>query len=76
MATSVGWNPAGEVTNGNFAGTKLRVFVDWVADLFARSDLIQTRCCMPAACAGAGSGAEQQAEGLVQHDVHAGKALA
>ncbi|HQD81682.1 MAG TPA: hypothetical protein PK929_01325 [Quisquiliibacterium sp.] len=25
---SVGWNPAGEVTNGNFAGTKLRVFDD------------------------------------------------
>ena len=27
--------------------TKLRVFVDWAADLFARSDLIQTKCCMP-----------------------------
>lgn len=27
--------------------TKLRVFVDWVADLFARSDLIQRRCGMP-----------------------------
>jgi LysR family transcriptional regulator for bpeEF and oprC len=27
--------------------TKLRVFVDWVADLFARSDLIQRRCSMP-----------------------------
>lgn len=27
--------------------TKLRVFVDWAADLFARSDLIQTRCCLP-----------------------------
>lgn len=52
--------------------TKLRVFVDWVADLFARSDLIQRRCCMPQP----GSGAEQQPEGLVQHDVHAGKALA
>ncbi len=29
--------------------TKLRVFVDWVADLFARSDLIQRRCCLPGA---------------------------
>ena len=27
--------------------TKLRVFVDWVAELFARSDLIQRRCGMP-----------------------------
>lgn len=27
--------------------TKLRVFVDWAADLFARSDLIQTKCCLP-----------------------------
>jgi DNA-binding transcriptional LysR family regulator len=27
--------------------TKVRVFVDWVADLFARSDLIQRKCCMP-----------------------------
>jgi LysR family transcriptional regulator for bpeEF and oprC len=27
--------------------TKLRVFVDWVAELFARSDLIQRKCCMP-----------------------------
>lgn len=26
---------------------KLRVFVDWVAELFARSDLIQRKCCMP-----------------------------
>lgn len=26
---------------------KLRVFVDWVAELFARSELIQRRCCMP-----------------------------
>jgi DNA-binding transcriptional LysR family regulator len=26
---------------------KLRVFVDWVADLFGRSDLIQRRCCLP-----------------------------
>ncbi|NML18915.1 LysR family transcriptional regulator [Azohydromonas caseinilytica] len=26
---------------------KLRVFVDWVADLFARSDLILKRCCLP-----------------------------
>jgi LysR family transcriptional regulator for bpeEF and oprC len=27
--------------------TKLRVFVDWVADLFARSDLIHRQCCLP-----------------------------
>jgi LysR family transcriptional regulator for bpeEF and oprC len=27
--------------------TKLRVFVDWVAELFARSDLIQRKCGMP-----------------------------
>jgi DNA-binding transcriptional LysR family regulator len=27
--------------------TKVRVFVDWVVDLFARSDLIQRKCCMP-----------------------------
>lgn len=27
--------------------TKLRVFVDWVAELFARSDLIQRKCCLP-----------------------------
>lgn len=54
--------------------TKLRVFVDWVADLFARSDLIQSRCGMPGAAPC--SGAEQQPEGLVQRDVHAGKALA
>ena len=26
---------------------KLRVFVDWVADLFARSDLVKRRCGMP-----------------------------
>jgi len=26
---------------------KLRVFVDWVAELFARSDLIQHKCCLP-----------------------------
>jgi len=26
---------------------KLRVFVDWVAELFARSDLIQRKCCLP-----------------------------
>ena len=32
--------------------TKLRVFVDWVAELFARSDLIQRKCCMPQAAAG------------------------
>jgi len=31
--------------------TKLRVFVDWVAELFARSDLIQRKCCMPEAAA-------------------------
>lgn len=29
--------------------TKLRVFVDWVAELFARSDLIQRQCGMPKA---------------------------
>lgn len=29
--------------------TKLRVFVDWVAELFARSDLIQRKCCLPRA---------------------------
>jgi LysR family transcriptional regulator, regulator for bpeEF and oprC len=29
--------------------TKLRVFVDWAADLFARSDLIQRKCCLPQA---------------------------
>lgn len=27
--------------------TKLRVFVDWVAELFARSEMIQRRCGMP-----------------------------
>ncbi len=27
--------------------TKLRVFVDWAAELFARSDLIARKCCMP-----------------------------
>jgi len=26
---------------------KLRVFVDWVAELFARSNLIQNQCCLP-----------------------------
>jgi DNA-binding transcriptional LysR family regulator len=26
---------------------KLRVFVDWVADLFSRSDLIHRQCCLP-----------------------------
>jgi LysR family transcriptional regulator for bpeEF and oprC len=31
---------------------KLRVFVDWVADLFARSDQIQRKCCMPRADGG------------------------
>jgi len=30
---------------------KLRVFVDWVAELFARSDLIQRKCCLPKATA-------------------------
>jgi DNA-binding transcriptional LysR family regulator len=28
---------------------KVRVFVDWVADLFAHSELIQRKCCMPRA---------------------------
>lgn len=32
---------------------KLRVFVDWVAELFARSDLIQRKCCLPEAAAAA-----------------------
>lgn len=27
--------------------TKLRVFVDWAAELFARSDFIQRKCCLP-----------------------------
>jgi LysR family transcriptional regulator, regulator for bpeEF and oprC len=27
--------------------TKLRVFVDWVADLFSKSPLIQKQCCLP-----------------------------
>jgi LysR family transcriptional regulator for bpeEF and oprC len=27
--------------------TKLRVFVDWVAELFARSDLVQRKCSLP-----------------------------
>ncbi|MEO8297593.1 MAG: LysR family transcriptional regulator [Burkholderiales bacterium] len=27
--------------------TKVRVFVDWVVELFARDDLIARRCCMP-----------------------------
>ena len=31
--------------------TKLRVFVDWVADLFATSPLIQRQCCMPGGAA-------------------------
>ena len=30
---------------------KLRVFVDWAADLFARSDLIHRQCCLPRASA-------------------------
>jgi LysR family transcriptional regulator, regulator for bpeEF and oprC len=38
--------------------TKLRVFVDWVADLFAKSPLIQKQCCMP--CAGEVQAAQQQ----------------
>lgn len=29
--------------------TKLRVFVDWAAELFARSDLVTRKCCMPKA---------------------------
>lgn len=32
---------------------KLRVFVDWVADLFARSDLVKRRCSMPCSAAAA-----------------------
>ena len=27
--------------------TKVRVFVDWVAELFSRSNVIQRACCMP-----------------------------
>ena len=27
--------------------TKLRVFVDWVAELFARSDLVLRKCSLP-----------------------------
>lgn len=27
--------------------TKLRVFVDWAAELFARSDLVTRKCCLP-----------------------------
>ena len=39
--------------------TKVRVFVDWVVELFARDDLITRRCCLPqgfdgTACAQAG----------------------
>ena len=30
-------------------GRKVRIFVDWVAELFARSDLIQRRCSLPCA---------------------------
>jgi LysR family transcriptional regulator for bpeEF and oprC len=29
--------------------TKLRVFVDWAAELFSRSDLITRKCCLPKA---------------------------
>lgn len=29
--------------------TKLRVFVDWAAELFSRSDLVTRKCCMPKA---------------------------
>jgi len=31
--------------------TKVRVFVDWVAELFTRSDLVQRKCSLPQACA-------------------------
>jgi hypothetical protein len=40
--------------------TKLRVFVDWVAELFARSDLIQRKCGLPKAVPG-GRTAEPEA---------------
>jgi LysR family transcriptional regulator for bpeEF and oprC len=47
--------------------TKLRVFVDWVAELFARSDLIQRKCCMPKPSATpAGDLAEAADEELLQ----------
>ena len=39
--------------------TKLRVFVDGVAGLFARSDLMQRRCSLPAACQGMMTAAEK-----------------
>jgi LysR family transcriptional regulator for bpeEF and oprC len=40
---------------------KLRVFVDWVAELFARSDLIHRKCSMPCAMAVAAKRAEAAA---------------
>jgi LysR family transcriptional regulator, regulator for bpeEF and oprC len=38
--------------------TKVRVFVDWVAELFARSDLIQRKCSLPKSVAPAPAQAE------------------
>jgi len=43
--------------------TKLRVFVDWVADLFATSPLIQRQCCMPDGKAPADVGAAKARQG-------------
>jgi len=40
--------------------TKLRVFVDWVAELFARSDLIQRKCGLPCAASMKAMREEQQ----------------
>jgi LysR family transcriptional regulator for bpeEF and oprC len=41
--------------------SKLRVFVDWVAELFARSDLIHRKCSLPKAQAEAALGVPQPA---------------
>jgi LysR family transcriptional regulator for bpeEF and oprC len=40
---------------------KLRVFVDWVAELFARSDLIQRKCSLPCAATLAAGDGQQPA---------------
>ncbi|WP_280154112.1 LysR family transcriptional regulator [Piscinibacter sp. XHJ-5] len=41
--------------------TKVRVFVDWVAELFARSDLIHRKCSLPKAAASAPAATEAMA---------------
>lgn len=41
---------------------RLRVFVDWVAELFARSEPIQRRCCLPAAADAAAQAGACQAQ--------------